>query len=259
MSGCSGTCTNEQTDSSNCGGCGIVCGAGTSCASGICQCLAVTSDLFAYYTFDATLADFSGNGHTATGSNLASVGGKIGTAYGFDGSNSMVELSGVAGTFSGARSFCAWVNPAATTQTLPVLEVGYTFTTFADGNMFSLNGSQAGTGLCGETASVPFLDHWAAGCYLGGSAAPANAWSFVCWTWDGQSALTTYVNGTPKVSAGAMYGYPIDTMYIGANTIGGSTTSAWFSGDIDEVGIWTCALSAANVSTLYNNGAGFRP
>ena len=219
----------------------------------------MSSNLYAYYTFDGVLTDLSGNGHTASGTSLASTAGKIGTAYQFNGSSSIVSLTGATGSFSGARSFCAWVDPTSGSSTLPVIQAGYTFTTFADGDMFSLNGSTAGTGLCGEAASVPFIDHWAAGCYIGGAADPANAWSYVCWTWDGQSSVTTYVNGAAKAVAGGLYSYPASTINIGANTIGGSTTSAFYSGSIDEVGIWTCALSSSEVSTLYAGGAGSRP
>jgi hypothetical protein len=35
---CNGTCVDEQTDASNCGGCGVACPGGTSCVAGSCQC-----------------------------------------------------------------------------------------------------------------------------------------------------------------------------------------------------------------------------
>lgn len=35
---CSGTCTNPETDSSNCGGCGNICSGGQICSGGSCQC-----------------------------------------------------------------------------------------------------------------------------------------------------------------------------------------------------------------------------
>lgn len=33
---CNGACVNTGTDNYNCGGCGVVCGAGTQCAAGVC-------------------------------------------------------------------------------------------------------------------------------------------------------------------------------------------------------------------------------
>ncbi len=36
FSACSGACVNTQTDSSNCGGCGVVCGANFTCSAGSC-------------------------------------------------------------------------------------------------------------------------------------------------------------------------------------------------------------------------------
>ncbi len=35
---CGGVCTDVQNDSNNCGGCGVVCGGGTSCKAGACAC-----------------------------------------------------------------------------------------------------------------------------------------------------------------------------------------------------------------------------
>jgi Glycosyl hydrolase family 12/Stigma-specific protein, Stig1 len=35
---CSGTCTNVQSDSQNCGACGNTCGSGSSCQAGACSC-----------------------------------------------------------------------------------------------------------------------------------------------------------------------------------------------------------------------------
>ena len=38
LADCGGTCTDTMNDSTNCGGCGMTCAAGQSCAMGMCRC-----------------------------------------------------------------------------------------------------------------------------------------------------------------------------------------------------------------------------
>src|SRR5207244_2746669 len=40
---CSNACVNTKTDPANCGGCGIVCGAGATCSNGVCGAAACTT------------------------------------------------------------------------------------------------------------------------------------------------------------------------------------------------------------------------
>ena len=42
---CNGTCVNQQNDSANCGACSHACGAGSSCAAGMCQAATLTSGI----------------------------------------------------------------------------------------------------------------------------------------------------------------------------------------------------------------------
>ena len=71
------------------------------------------------------------------------------------------------------------------------------------------------------------------------------------------STLQVYVNGADVSSAAETF---TGTVYEGISSlnIGNafSSSSWWFSGVFDEIGIWSVALSAGNVTTLYNSGNG---
>jgi hypothetical protein len=57
--------------------------------------------------------------------------------------------------------------------------------------------------------------------------------------------------GSSSISAANAGG---GTGSIGVNGTGGNST--YFPGDIDEVGIWSKALSTQEITDLYNGGAG---
>ena len=69
--------------------------------------------------------------------------------------------------------------------------------------------------------------------------------------------LQVYVNGS-DVSASAETFTSTAYEGLGSMAIGNafSSSSYWFSGVIDEVGIWRIALTSGNVTTLYNSGNG---
>lgn len=80
-----------------------------------------------------------------------------------------------------------------------------------------------------------------------------NQWDHVVGTYDGVSRL--YINGSllgSSAGGGGNLRYDEDTLFIGAN--GGSIS--FFSGLIDEVGIWDRTLTGSEVLNLYNSGNG---
>ena len=71
------------------------------------------------------------------------------------------------------------------------------------------------------------------------------------------NAVSLYVNGVLQESKTAAFG-PIttDAVTVGARTEGTSTRYDYFHGAIDQPAIWAGALTAADVSALYNAGDG---
>lgn len=85
----------------------------------------------------------------------------------------------------------------------------------------------------------------------------ANTWYMVTTTYDSTDGLKTYVNGTLAQSAAA--NGTIITTNTGAVQIGGdSFNNSFWLGDLDEYGIWSRALTASEVTQLYNTGTGLQ-
>jgi len=82
-------------------------------------------------------------------------------------------------------------------------------------------------------------------------------WYFVVITYDG-SNQRLYVNGVlqagPQAQSGV--GTASNTSGVGLGQDRQDGANHWFSGHVDEVGLWTRALSQAEITQLYNAGVG---
>jgi len=92
------------------------------------------------------------------------------------------------------------------------------------------------------------------------------SWFHAVMTYDG-THLKGYLNGsnTGEIDSGGGYQQPggayVNSFVLGASpdtpyTEDGVPVSSWFSGLIDEVGVWNKVLSANEIADLYNNGLG---
>lgn len=90
-------------------------------------------------------------------------------------------------------------------------------------------------------------------------AADINTWYYLVLTYDGTN-LKLYVNaGTPESIATSGNGSLTtkDQFRIGADTNNGTGAAQFFyDGMVDEVGIWSRALTSDEVTALYNGGSG---
>ncbi len=82
--------------------------------------------------------------------------------------------------------------------------------------------------------------------YDASQTSPANAFTFY---WN-----ATEVTGSSGAGSGARTTRAVNYITLGNNNHNATTNAGGFVGDIDEVKIFTSALSASNVSTLYNSG-----
>ncbi len=181
-----------------------------------------------------------GSGCTATG---ARVPGKIGNAVALCGNDEYVSLP--SGIVSGLHDFTvsAWVNPSAGTAWQRIFDFGtgtndYMFLTLNDGNgtpRFAITDSGAGGEQQINTTST----------------LPLNTWSQVTVTLSGNTA-TMYIDGKAVGTNTAMSLDPSDLGVTNQNWLGRSEYPADpdLSGDLDDVGIYSTALSASQVAAL---------
>jgi Concanavalin A-like lectin/glucanases superfamily len=167
-------------------------------------------------------------------------GGRYGRALSFNGTNSIVQIANSQALNTGqALTIEAWVRPSALSSWNTVLmkegtdQIGYGLYAQNDG------GRPAGY------VNVGFGDNGTSGT----TGLAANAWSHLALTYDGNS-MKLYVNGQ-LVSSQQLTGALMST--TGGLSIGGNTMwGEYFNGLIDEVRIYSRALTATEIQTDMN-------
>jgi hypothetical protein len=213
---------------------------------------AVTSGLVAFYDFESSDAsDASGNGNDGT-----VVAGVTFGATGYAGSMGaeFTATSGLSGINTGID-----INPAA----MPALTMGGWFRadTINNGKVLSHDngGFDRTLGLDGR-GSVSGVD-WTA--FSGGGVVDADsvtqdviagAWQHVAVVYDG-AASALYVNGTLAESFTATNGTSVWSLFIGTNP----SFNEDFIGGADDVFVFSRALSANEIGSIYSDGITITP
>ncbi len=202
--------------------------------------------LLAYYKFDSTAVDITGNNHNGDVSGSPTyttgiVGNAIQTA-----SSKMLScganpgnLSPQNGTANTAFSISMWIKP----------------TSLADyGSLFASNDSAVGLYTM-ASGHLNFWDNAHGSDHIStGAVVVTGSWQHVVFSFAGASgAYKFYLNGALLNSAsGVAFDISTTANWIGANASGASP----FTGAIDETGIWSTELSSTDVTTIYNSGVG---
>ena len=217
--------------------------------------MALTDGLLSWWPLDessgASRADSVGGRTLSDIGTVDAAAGKIGNAASFSGGDYLrktPQLSGLEGL--GAASFSCWVYRTA----------GGVFWLWA-----ALNNSSGGVCyLLGVNANLRM--------YVGGdygemaSAMPLNTWAHIVFVFDGSQSgnsgrLVGYLDGVAQtLSYSGTIGTafpPVDGGGSSAVMIGSLSGGSYYTGLVDLFGYWNRALSSAEVSQLYNAGAGF--
>ena len=194
-----------------------------------------------------TTADASGNGSNGVLQNGSTwTTGKFGTGVKFDGSNDVVYVSSptALNTVKTGVTVSAWVYRNANQSgdvSVVSREVGKTwyehyYLGFKDGKSQWYVNTSSGYSNMGL-----------------GATAPVGQWTHVVGTYDG-STVRFYVNGVQQYSTPHSGTFATDTtgLTIGANHNGANhAAEEAFNGNIDEVNVYAYALSAQEVTQLY--------
>ena len=209
------------------------------------QASTLVTGLVGYWRLDeasgTTAADATGNGYTLTASSVAPwVSGKINGGGSFNGTT---YLSGSWGQVTGAspRTLAAWVMTTTANQAHgAVLSYGVNATGSAMAMGVNGSGFEMGSqGIAGPQAS---------GAYADGN------WHLLVGTNDG-STTKLYFDGSLVTTASQTFNTSSGKIYIASNPSGAPYN---FAGSVDEAGVWNRALTAAEVTSLYNSGNGLQ-
>lgn len=202
-----------------------------------------TNGLVSYYSFEGGAFD-EGVGNQGTITNATLTTGKVRDAYSFSGSSYVQVNDSNSLDLTGNITLSAWIYPRSVTQGYIVCKYGAYMIQF-------LTTNQTQGGIWSGSSWKAFVS----------GTTNLNTWSHVVFTYDKVTARL-YVNGasvanfsnTSAIDVNANY------LYIGAKNSTDRTRD--FNGSVDEVGIWNRALTASEVTDLYNYGnqfdSGFR-
>ena len=172
-------------------------------------------------------------------------------ALDFDGSNDYVAADGVTSNLGSSNGLpytvSAWAYPDTTNR----------------GAIFAFNSTEASDEnvvllFYGKSSEKKF-HHWNIGGSYTGSTNDfeTGEWHHIVDVVDSSGNGKLYVNGALEGSWSNGSNSSADRFSIGQEYDGtGSTASDFFNGKIDEVAVWNVALSAADVTSLYNSGNG---
>ncbi len=227
----------------------------TSVAIAAPACIAPPANLAAWYTFDQTGSsqnDLAGQ-NTATAHNTTSIAGEVAGALQFNGTNAYVEAPSGSQNNLGTSDFSldAWVKVAKTVDESDVRVILDKRDASTHGYHFFLYNGKVG---------VQLADSLGYANYISTAAMPAdNQWHLVAVTVSRNLANggTWYLDGAPIGNfdatghAGSLTNsVPLDIGTRSAAQGGGSN----FKGGIDEVEIFTRALSAGEILSIMQAG-----
>lgn len=210
--------------------------------------MALIDNINAYYKFDASSsADNSGNGFTGTDTSITynSTNGKINVGAGFGGSSkvAVTMATGLGSSFT----FTAWVYITTTglTQCIINSNVASYSNYWA---YFYINGTQKLAFDMFDGTNNPNM--------VSTASLSANTWYHVAAVRDVTAdKMRLYINGAS--AATEITDTTTSTPTYSAMGIGRRTNDTdGITGRIDEVGIWSRALTSTEISTLYGSGYG---
>jgi hypothetical protein len=213
-------------------------------AGDIAPAPSITTNLITHYNFNdsaATATDVTGHGHTGTlvGSPTYTAGApSLGNGMAFNGTTQYVTIPDATDLDLQSYTLAAWVKPAVSQVTWASVVTKVP--------SYYLYSSGAPPGHC-ATAGVPAGGHGGNEYTCGTTALTTGAWSHVAVTFD-SATVRLYVNGVAVGTPWATAVLPaIGTELL---QLANSNQGEWFQGTLDEVRVYSRALSPEEVTML---------
>lgn len=164
-------------------------------------------------------------------------------AYNFNGSSQYLRATVAGYTLANSPvTLAAWVRPTSAIS-FPAIVAAGALTGNVDRNVLALAGTNIavtanGGGTVGQVITAT-------------NTVTTNAWNAVAGVFSSASSRTAYINGVDSGSSTTTIGSAVAAtdISVGARFAAGAWGN-FFPGDIAEVGVWTVALSAAEVLSL---------
>jgi len=205
--------------------------------------MSLTDNLVSYYKLDGNSTDTVGsyNG-TDTDITYSAANGKIVQGAGFNGSSSKIEFGGPTMTGLAGCSLSAWFrfdidNVVNYPDIYKSKDYVITFGLSTDNHLSAFVKTASGNNSLTSTGLLT-----------------KEIWYFATLVYDGSNVIL-YINGAYNTQTAATGNTASLETYTGKMGLNSDQGTYW-NGAIDEVGVWQRALSATEVSQLYNGGNG---
>jgi len=220
-----------------------------ACTSGTTNTLDILGDgsCIATYTLDGSPLDLSGN-YNGIQTDVTYPQGEFDLAGSFNGSTSKISHD-LKWQTNSSFSFSVWVKPTTTpTSGLKAILMNVNANADQTGAIFYTEGNQIA--FIGTTSNGSWTD---LGLYLFGPSPTGGVWTNYVIVKDG-STLRAYTNGSLTKSAACSAGaFATSSLQeIGGNAGNPNFAANFWNGQIDQVRFFNKALSAGEVTTLYN-------
>jgi len=223
---------------------------------------ALTDNVVAYYKLDESsgnASDSSGNGYTLTNNGTTPyVPAKInnGADGGATNSSKYLSITNNLGIDGGAMSYSCWAN--LTTQLTLANEEHSIVSLGSDGTDVTYHLNYMTQASVKKIGFNRLRNGIADGYLYYNTTLTPGTWYHIVTTYDGSNSRI-YFNGTlvsgPTAFSGNGIGTTASRFFILNNT---QTVAGYFNGIADECGVWSRALTADEVTSVYNGGVGLQ-
>jgi hypothetical protein len=215
----------------------------------------ITSGLVAYYPFNGSANDASGNSYNLTSVETTLTSDRFGStnsACNFNGTSSYLSVSGIPIPTNNCFTWALWVKTDNGAVDRPLMERAYSigsgelspslWTQSSNGDINSLRFGSYDYQTGGANVSTPI------------GSLPTNHWTHISVTSDSNGLRCIFSDGV-LVASGMSYAYgqALDLFLFGRDRLDGP--DRFFAGSLDDIRIYNRALTAKEVAALYKSEA----